>query len=111
MERTDVYGFEMLQPEEIARVVKKERAMLVDLRGEESYREGHIRNAGNYPIAYIDEWSRDLPDPRSLILYCEHGNQSLLAARKLRKRPGKVYTVVGGYQAYQKHEKQGGMQE
>ena len=100
MEQAQVYGFEMIQIEEIEEIRKRERALLIDLRDERSYREGHITNARNYPLTYIEDWKRSIPERISLILYCEHGNQSLLAARKLKERKGKVYTVTGGYQAY-----------
>lgn len=102
MERAQVYGFGMIHTDEIAEVMRRERALLVDLRDEESFRSGHIRYARNFPIAYIKEWKKEIPEGISLILYCEHGNQSLIAARKLRERKGSVYTVLGGYEAYQK---------
>lgn len=107
MERANVYGFEMIQPKDIKKVADRERTLLIDLREEESYREGHIKNARNFPLEYIEEWRREIPESISLILYCEHGNQSLLAARKLRGRKGALYTVLGGYQAFLKmHEKE-----
>lgn len=107
MEQAYVYGFEMIRPKDIKKVADREHALLIDLRDEESFRKGHIGNARNFPLEYIEEWRRELPERISLILYCEHGNQSLLAARKLRGRKGVVYTVIGGYQAFLKmHEKE-----
>ena len=50
MEKTQTYGFEMIQIEEIEEIRKRERALLIDLRDERSYREGHITNARNYPL-------------------------------------------------------------
>ena len=38
METAQVYGFEMIHTDEIDKVVQRERALLVDLRDEESYR-------------------------------------------------------------------------
>lgn len=102
MERAFVYGFEMIAVEELEEIRSSERAWLIDLRDEENYRKGHIKNARNCPLAYIDIWRRELPDRVSIILYCEHGNQSLLAARKLRGRKGAIYTITGGYQAFLK---------
>lgn len=102
MKRSEVYGFEMIHTEEIDEIMQRERALLIDLRGEERYQSGHIKYARNFPIAYIGEWQEEIPEWMSLILYCESGNQSLLAARKLRGRKGGVYTLIGGYQAYLK---------
>lgn len=100
-----MYGFEMLLPEDIEKVLNKNNTVLIDLRGEEDFKQGHIKNAKNLPIDYIDEWKKEIPDNLQLILYCEHGNQSLIAAKKLRGRRGKIYTVIGGYQAYKKSKK------
>ena len=109
MGKESVYGFEMITVEEMEQMAKKKKAWLIDLRSEENFREGHIKNARNYPIAYIEEWKDRIPKGVHLILYCEHGNQSLLAARKLRGRRGTVYTLTGGYQAYR--EKTGSQTE
>lgn len=102
MEQAQVYGFSMIHMDKIAEVMRREKALLVDLRSEESYRGGHMNQARNFPYSNIGQWSRELPDKVSLILYCEHGNLSLMAARKLKGRKGAVYTVIGGYQAYRK---------
>lgn len=99
MERKSIYGFEMIKKEEMDKIIEKDRVLIVDLRCVEMYRQGHFRNARNFPFAYIDEWKYEIPEKIPVILYCEHGNQSLLAARKLSGRKGAVYTVVGGYQS------------
>lgn len=98
MEKMQVYGFEMIRIEDISEIVKRERTLLIDLRSEESYRKGHIKNARNYPYADMEDWREEIPDGISLILYCEHGNLSLLSAKKLRGRKGGIYTLLGGYQ-------------
>lgn len=100
MEGQDVYGFEMIHAADMEKIIKRERVIILDLRSEESYKKGHIKNARNFPITYIEKWKHEIPDRVGLILYCEHGNQSLLAARKLRGRGGNVYTLLGGYQAF-----------
>lgn len=100
MERAQVYGFGMIHKEELTEILQKERALLVDLRDRESYRKGHIKNAKNMPFDRLLEWKDEIPDRVSLVLYCGHGNLSLLAARKLKGRKGAVYTLIGGYEGY-----------
>lgn len=96
-EKEQMYGFDMIRMEDISKIEKRERTLIIDLRSEESYREGHMKNARNFPYEYIEEWQHEIPERVSIILYCEHGNQSMLAARKLRGRNGNIYTVMGGY--------------
>ena len=98
MEQKNIYGFEMIQKKDIAKILRNGRVWIIDLRTPEKYREAHYPAARNFPFAYIDTWKNEIPENISLILYCEHGNQSLLAARKLSSRKGKVYTVTGGYE-------------
>ena len=47
----------------------------------------------------IDQWMHRLPKNRPLVLYCDYGSTSLLAARKLGREGYEVYTVVGGIEA------------
>lgn len=105
MGKGQVYGFEMIHMDEISKIEKRERTIIIDLRSEENYRKGHVKNARNFPFEYIEEWKRELPDHISVILYCEHGNLSLLAARKLKGREGSVYTVRDGYQSIMETKK------
>ncbi len=100
MEQAQVYGFKMIHTDEMFEIMQKEHAILVDLRDAKSYREGHIKNARNLPYEQIAQWGKELPGHLCLVLYCGHGNLSLLAARRLRGRKGAVYTLVGGYEAY-----------
>lgn len=104
MENAHTYGFDMIHMEDIPKIEKQERTLLIDLRSAESYRRGHLKNARNFPFEYIDDWREELPDKISLILYCEHGNLSMLAARKLKGRRGPIYTLLGGYQATVKND-------
>lgn len=97
MEGKDRYGFEMIRKEDIEQIIKKGHVLIIDLRSEERYRQGHLKYARNFPFVYIDKWKNDIPEYIPIILYCEHGNQSLIAARKLKGRKGTLYTLIGGY--------------
>lgn len=101
MDQAKVYGFQMVHTDEMMEILKKEHVLLVDLRDENSYRKGHIRHAKNLPFEQISQWEKEIPERVNLALYCRYGNLSLLAARRLRGRKGAVYTLIGGYEAYQ----------
>lgn len=59
--------------------------IILDVRTEEEYKEGHIPNAICVPNETIGESAIDeLPDKEQIILvYCRSGNRSKLAAAKL----------------------------
>ena len=59
--------------------------------------------AVNVPYREEEGWGRCFLRNRALILYCEYGSTSLLAARQLGKEGYEVYTVIGGAKAMQEY--------
>lgn len=98
--RKQIYGFAMITAEEISEIEQSGRTWILDLREKESFEEGHLPHAIHAPYEQMEYWKRHIPEYGNVILYCEHGNLSLLAARKLRGRKGNIYTLRGGYQSY-----------
>ena len=80
-------------------IMRRKHGILIDVREADSYREYHYPNARNLPYEKIDQWMHRLPKNRPLVLYCDYGSTSLLAARKLGREGYEVYTVVGGIEA------------
>jgi len=60
-------------------------AMLVDVREEEEYREGHAVGAHLLPLGEIEERASSFfrNDTCPILLYCRSGNRSADAAQKL----------------------------
>lgn len=92
-------AFYTIHPREISDVMFRNKAIIIDVRERESYRDYHYRGAVNCPYEEMDRWLHRFPKRRTLILYCKYGSTSLLAARKLSREGYEVYTVVGGIQA------------
>ena len=90
--------FQMIHPREIAHIQKHRGALVVDVREPERYAEEHWNGARNVPYEELERWLCRLP-ARPMILYCEYGSTSLLAARKLGAEGYEVYTVIGGFDA------------
>lgn len=74
------------------------RVTLLDVRTEEEYRISHIRYAVNIPYHEGIAWS--LPRRKEVVVYCERGSASMLAARELQKLGYRVVSVAGGIQEY-----------
>ena len=90
--------FQMIQPEEIEHIRKSRGALMIDVREPEEYRQHHFPGAGNFPYDEMERWAGRIPR-RPLILYCDYGSTSLLAARRLGAAGYEVYTVAGGMDA------------
>lgn len=91
--------FYTIHPREMEHIIQRKRAVVVDVREGEEYREYHFPNAVNLPYDRIDTWMKRLTKRQPLILYCDYGSTSLLAARKIGREGYEVYTVIGGMDA------------
>lgn len=72
--------------------------IIVDVRREDEYSEGHIPNSINYPNENITDKKLDIfPDlNKKIYVYCRSGRRSQMAAEKLVKIGYKDVTNAGG---------------
>ena len=91
--------FGMIGAGELDRYVKSGNVFMIDLRTPEEYRIQHIRGAVNIPYERLSR-CRELPRDMTLILYCERGATSMVAAKDLAARGYRVKTLIGGIHAY-----------
>lgn len=96
-------GVTEIGPTEATRMLNRDDAVLVDMRDDKAFREGHIVSALHAPDAgkaKLDRY-RDRP----LIVYCRSGNQSAAYCRQLRKDGFEsVYNLKGGLMAWERAE-------
>lgn len=90
--------FHMIQPEQIEHIRKTRGALIIDVREPEEYRQSHFPGAGNVPYEELEQRMGRIPR-RPLILYCDYGSTSLLAARRLGAAGYEIYAVAGGLEA------------
>lgn len=74
--------------------------IIVDVRGADSFAKSHIPMAINLPLEQIRQGKITLPKGKWLILYCENGGSSTLAAKILSEQGYKVINTVGGLREY-----------
>lgn len=72
--------------------------LIVDVRPREEFRFSHIRHAVNIPYEEGMVWQ--LPKYKELVVYCERGSTSLIAARELSREGYRVVSVSGGISEY-----------
>lgn len=77
-----------------------EDSVLIDLREEVEYKEGHIPGAINIVYNGVNETVIEYPKNTVLIFYCDRGNASLLLGRHYSNLGYKVINVYGGFRAY-----------
>lgn len=84
--------------------------LLIDLRNREDYDVEHISHAvwANWETLEndLEGMLRKLTfSPSWIILYCDHGNTSLLTARDLARNGYPVMSLNGGFAYWKKYEK------
>ncbi|MDD6057463.1 MAG: rhodanese-like domain-containing protein [Clostridiales bacterium] len=95
--------FSVIHAGEVDDIVREMRGILVDVRPREQYCIHHYKNAISCPYEEMERWICRFPRRCVLVLYCEHGSTSLLAARRLAEQGYRVYTVAGGIRAMEKN--------
>lgn len=78
--------------------INKKDIIIVDVRNEKEYKEKHICGAINFPLEFIEQFYG--AKEALIILYCERGAASLIAASKLQRKGYNVKSVVGGISSY-----------
>ena len=76
-----------IAPAELKKLIdaKTDSFILVDVRDETEFKEGHIPGAINIPVESFASRSEVLPKEKKIIVYCNTGGRSYMAYRKLMK--------------------------
>ena len=73
---------------------KYQEYVIIDVRTEDEYNGGHIKNAINIPVANISEI--EVSKDKKIIVYCRSGSRSTTAAVELQKLGYKSIYNMGG---------------
>lgn len=76
---------------------------ILDVRSASEFDEGHLAGALHVPLGYVPDQMADIPADRPLLVYCQTGHRSSIAASLLISR-GRTNAVnmVGGFEAWTK---------
>lgn len=99
-----IQGIRRVTPLDATQMINREEALVLDVRLEAEFKEGHILNSLHMPMKYLSEQTRKLDKHRSrpIITVCRTGQQSAGASAMLRKRGfERVYNLSGGILAWQ----------
>ncbi len=93
-----------IPPAQAAAESQRGDAVLIDVREESEWREGHAQNATHLSRGVIEvEIEEKISDTRQpIICYCGGGGRSALAAESLQKMGYEnVRSIAGGFKAWQ----------
>jgi hydroxyacylglutathione hydrolase len=101
-------GFEIdtihrITAEEFANEVKIGESKIIDVRKESEYAAEHIEEAYSKPLAFINDWIKDINPQEPFYLHCAGGYRSMIAASILQARGFRNFTEIeGGFNAIAK---------
>ncbi len=97
-------GSGQVSPADAVRLISREDAVVIDLRPDGEFRNGHIVNAVHVPFDQVESRLGRLGKyrQRPVIAACRTGQQSASAARRLRSEGfERVHRLQGGMMAWQ----------
>ncbi len=84
-----------------------ENLLVVDVRKEVEFAEGHVKNAKNIPLSDMRDVAQiaELEEKQNIYLHCASGYRSVIAASLLKKHGyHNIRTVVGGWSEIRKQK-------
>jgi len=89
-----------ISAEEFAKRYKKDESVVFDIRRETEYAAEHVEEAYSKPLAYINEWVKDIKPNEHFFMHCAGGYRSMIASSILQARGYRNFTEVeGGFKA------------
>ena len=82
-------------------LAERKDILLVDVRSEKSYKEGHIEGAVNIPLYRFSRSYSEIPLDRTVILVDDRGFRTFLAGSYLEMKGYRVMRLFGGMQGWQ----------
>lgn len=89
-------------PEKAVQLINHQDAVVIDIRGEPAFMDGHIVNAINVPANHLDKKWTTLQkyQDKPLIVVCNIGQSAIAFARQLREKSFQALVLQGGLQAW-----------
>ncbi|MBK8495545.1 MAG: MBL fold metallo-hydrolase [Ferruginibacter sp.] len=86
--------------EQFAKEVKIGEDKVIDIRKDTEYAAEHVDEAYNKPLAFINDWIKDINPGEHFYIHCAGGYRSMIAASILQARGYRNFTEVeGGFKA------------
>jgi len=85
----------------ISELLKKQDALIIDIRNEQNYNNNHIPSSKNIPKQIlISNPSKYLDKNKTYYLYCQKGTNSIRVCALLNSLGYKTININGGYEAW-----------
>jgi hydroxyacylglutathione hydrolase len=87
---------------ELAEQLRTGDVAVVDVRGHAEWEGGHLPGGENIPVGYLTDRLEEIPKDKPVVVHCQGGARSAIAASLLRSRGFQnVMNLGGGYSDWQ----------
>lgn len=106
--QTEVSGadtYTTLDDDDFQKSIASPDDYLLDVRHPDEYKAGHIAGASNLDVMaddFITKAKEQIPDDKTIAVYCGSGKRSALASAQLAANGFKVLNLDGGLQGWEK---------
>ena len=99
-ENKEVDTINRISAAEFAQRFVKNESVVLDVRKESEYAAEHVDEAYSKPLAYINDWVKDINPKDHYFIHCAGGYRSMIAASILQARGYRNFSEVdGGFKA------------
>lgn len=89
-----------LTADEVAELLQKKNTLVLDVRRATEYEQGHVIDAINIPLDYLEENKQNIPRNKTVYVYCAAGYRSMAFVSFLRAQGYiNLIDVHGGFKA------------
>lgn len=96
----DLMSLLTIAAKDLEKYIRGNQGVIIDIREEEEYKQGHIPGAINIPFEGVNETKMPFSKDTTIIFYCDRGNASLLLGRYYSRKGYNVINIYGGFRAY-----------
>ncbi len=90
---------------ELAERIESGDVAVIDVRGRSEWEAGHLPGVPNIPVGYLTDRLREIPTSKPVVLHCQSGVRSAIAASVLQaKGVTNVINLAGGFAEWQKQK-------
>lgn len=98
-----IQSYQEATPADIAADIQAGRRQLIDVRQEDEWQKGHIPEAQHIMLGYLAESLHQQPNDKPIVVQCQSGGRSAIAASLLQKHGfPEVTNMTGGFSHWQK---------
>ena len=86
---------------ELAHAMPSNGLVVIDVRNDNEWNDGHIPLAIHIPLGHLEERVAEVPNDKTVVLQCQGGGRSSIAASLMQKLGRKnVANLTGGYKGW-----------